>query len=227
MKHDSASSVGAKSGSQTFLFADLSGFTALTEAHGDDEAADLASEFVADAEALLAECSGELVKTIGDAVMVRCENATEAVRLGVNLAQRVGERVGFPSVRVGMHTGSAIDRGGDWFGTAVNVAARVTGAASGGEVLLTSTTRDAAEAIEGITLRDRGRQSLRNLLEPVALYQAVTEGALEHALPIDPVCRMGVDPGRGAGELMHEGREYHFCSLACAAKFAARPDDYV
>ena len=226
MPHDSAGAGGAQSG-QTFLFADLSGFTALTEAHGDEEAADLVSEFVADSQKLLAACSAELVKTIGDAVMVRCENAGEAVRLGVDLAQGVGERAGFPSVRVGMHTGSAVTRGGDWFGTAVNVAARVAGAASGGEVLLTSATRDAAGALEGIALRDRGRQSLRNLPEPVALFQAVAEGAVEDALPIDPVCRMSVDPDRAAGELTHAGREYHFCSLACAARFAARPGDYV
>jgi adenylate cyclase len=185
------------------------------------------SEFVADAEALLGDCSGELVKTIGDAVMVRCKDAREAVRFGVNLAQRVGERAGFPSVRVGMHTGSAVDRGGDWFGAAVNVAARVAGAAAGGEVLLTAATRDAAGAVEGIMLRDRGRQSLRNISEPVSLFQAIAEGALEDALPIDPVCRMAVDPDRAAGELMHEGRKYRFCSLACAAKFAARPGDYV
>jgi len=226
MDQGAESSVGGASDSQTFLFADLSGFTALTEAHGDARAADLAAEFVADAEAAIATCDAELVKTIGDAVMIRCEDAGEAVRVGLRIAGRIEERASFPSVRIGMHTGVAINRNGGWFGNTVNVAARVTGAASGGEVLLTSATRDVAGSIEGVTLRERGRRSLRNVSEPVMLYEAVKQGSSEHALLIDPVCRMAVDPAHAAGELVHKGRAYHFCSLDCAATFASDPGTF-
>jgi adenylate cyclase len=226
MEQDAESGVGAASGSQTFLFADLSGFTALTEAHGDVQAAEMAAEFVEDAETAIAACDAELVKTIGDAVMIRCEDAAEAVRVGLRIACRVGERAGFPSVRVGMHTGAAVNRNGDWFGNTVNVAARVTGAASGGQVLLTSATRDAAGSISGVTLHQRGRRSLRNVSKPVMLYAAVRQGSSERALLIDPVCQMAVDPAHAAGELVHEGRAYHFCSLDCAAKFASDPATY-
>jgi adenylate cyclase len=226
MEKDAESGVGAASADQTLLFADLSGFTALTEAHGDAEAADLAAEFVADAEAAIAACDAELVKTIGDAVMIRCEDAAEAVRTGLRIAGRVEDRTAFPSVRVGMHTGAAVKRNRDWFGNTVNVAARVTGAASGGDVLLTSATRDAAGSIAGVILRPRGRRSLRNVSEPLMLYAAIRQGAAEHALRIDPVCRMAVDPAHATGELVYRGRAYLFCSLDCAAKFASDPVTY-
>jgi adenylate cyclase len=211
----------------TFLFADLAGFTALTEAHGDEEAADLAAEFVDAIRAVLPEYGGEEVKCIGDAVMIHCRDAGPAVRLGVRIASEIGAHPGFPSVRVGMSTGPAVEREGDWFGTTVNVAARVSGAASGGEALLTEATRRAAGPLEQIHLQPRGRRLLKNLTEPAQLYAAVAEAERSAAgMPIDPVCRMAVDPDHSAGTLRHAGTRYYFCSLACASAFANDPDRY-
>jgi len=213
--------------SHTFLFADLAGFTALTEAHGDEQAAALAADFWGCVRELLPEYDGEEVKTIGDAVMLRCEEPGAAVRLGLRIVDEVRARPPFPIVRVGMHTGRAIERDGDWLGAAVNLAARVAGAAGGDEVLLTDATRDAAGQLDGIELHQRGRQRFKNVKQPIAVYQAVGEGEKKEGLPIDPVCRMAVETGQAAGSLIHEGREYHFCSMECVQAFAAAPDDYV
>ncbi len=97
----------AQPSEHTFLFADLAGFTALTEVHGDAEAADLAAGFFDDARALLAQHGAEEVKTLGDALMIRCDEARDAIALGVRIVREVGARHGFPSVRVGLHTGPA------------------------------------------------------------------------------------------------------------------------
>jgi adenylate cyclase len=109
----------------TFLFADLAGFTALTEAHGDERAADMAAEFSDLVRALLASHWAEEVKTIGDAVMLVCREPGAGVELGLRILEKVEARPAFPVVRVGMNTGPAVERGGDWFGAAVNVAARI------------------------------------------------------------------------------------------------------
>jgi adenylate cyclase len=222
----------------TFLFADLSGFTALTEVHGDEDAAELAAGFFEDARALLGEHAAHEVKTLGDAMMIRCDSAIAAIGLALRVVQEVGGRHGFPSVRVGLHTGPAVERDGDWFGATVNLAARVSGAAAGGEVLLTGASSAAAGAPDGgelgsvhphrnVVLHPRGRRMLRNVGEPVELFEASCELARSRdALPIDPVCRMAVDPEHTAGRLLHEGREYHFCSLQCARKFADAPERY-
>jgi len=133
----------------TFLFADLSGFTALTEAHGDEQAADLVGGFCGAVRQLLAEYQAQEVKTIGDALMLRTSDAAAAIRLGLCIVHDVGARHGFPLVRVGMHTGPAVERGGDWFGATVNLAARVSAAAGGGEALLTEATKAAAGEVAG------------------------------------------------------------------------------
>ena len=144
---------GSGSIGQTFLFADLSGFTALTEAHGDEQAADLVGGFCGAVRQLLADHQAQEVKAIGDAVMLRSADAAAAIRLGLCIVHDVGAQHGFPLVRVGMHTGPAVEREGDWFGTTVNLAARVSAAASGGEALLTAATRTAAGRIDRVELR--------------------------------------------------------------------------
>ena len=65
------------------------------------------------------------------------------------------------------------------------------------------------------------------MAEPVELMEATCEftPALE-GLPIDPVCRMAVDPAHAAGTLVHEGVVYTFCSLDCARRFAERPERF-
>ena len=208
----------------TFLFADLAGFTALTEAHGDEHAADLVAEFSQALAGPLEEHGGEQVKTIGDAVMVRLADAGQAVRLGLLVVDDIGARHGFPVIRVGMHTGSAVERAGDWFGTTVNVAARVSGAASGREVLLTDATKRLAGTLDGVDLHDRGTQAFKNVKEPIALYAASRQSRTAAGLVIDPVCRMAVDLRNSAGMLSYEGVDYHFCSLECAAAFASEPE---
>jgi len=211
----------------TFLFADLAGFTAMTEAMGDESAAELAARFCDQVESLAPEYDAVAIKRMGDAVMLRSDDAARAVRFGLRIAHGIGDSHYLPTVRVGMHTGDAVERDGDWFGGAVNLAARVSAEASGSEVLLTDATRESAGRLEGIELQDRGRRTLRNIAAPVSLYLAMREGERSReGLPIDPVCRMAVDPEHSAGTLTHEGARYHFCSLACVTKFATHPERY-
>lgn len=73
----------------TFLFADIAGYTALTEAHGDADAAELALAFCRELSDVARARGGEIVKTIGDAVMVRHADPSQAVELGVTAAHEV------------------------------------------------------------------------------------------------------------------------------------------
>lgn len=211
----------------TFLFADIAGFTALTEAHGDEDAADLALDFCARVRDALPADGGEVVKTIGDALMVRLDSSTVAVTLGLAIAHELMADHGQPTVRVGMHTGPASARGGDYFGTTVNVAARIAGAAAGGEVLLSDAVRSSAGVLRGVSFVSRGTQRLRNVPKPIVLFSAERAGdGLRAGRALDPVCHMVMVPGREARSLEHEGTVYLFCSELCAERFAAAPQDY-
>ena len=105
--------------------------------------------------------------------------------------------------------------------------ARVSGEASGGEVLLTGQTAALAPQLDGVFYEPRGRQALRNVREPVELFAAVRSGESSHGnLPRDPVCRMVVDPERAAGRLVYDNRAYFSCTLACAAELASHPEHF-
>jgi adenylate cyclase len=213
--------------SATFVFADIAGFTALTEAHGDAEAADLVGRFCETITDELPAADGIHVKTLGDAVMLAIPDPTLAVQLGVRITHELILGHGAPAVRVGLHHGPAVHRLGDYFGAAVNLAARVSAEAKGNEVLLTAATAALAPAPDGIVYESRGRRQLRNVHDPVELFAAVpVDDAANGRLPRDPVCRMAIDPDRAAGRLVHDGRTYFFCTLACAGRFAQAPERY-
>ncbi len=170
----------------TFVFADLAGYTALTEAHGDERAAEIAAAFCDELRALLGDYDAEEVKAVGDALIVRVSDAGQALALAARIAGDFGARDRALGVRVGMHTGTAVRRGDDWFGSAVNVASRIADLAHAGEVIVSAATRDAAasSALPG-QLRSRGRRSLKHVPELVEVFALVPEG---------------VDGGRGLRE---------------------------
>ena len=170
---------------------------------------------------MLPDYGAESVKSIGDAILIRAPEPAPAIRLGTRIAHGLMTAHGAPSVRVGMHYGPAIERDGDYFGAAVNLAARVSSVATGGEVLLTSTTGALAGDLDDIVYEPRGRHRLRNIREPVELLAALMVGAPgREGLVVDPVCRMVIDPERAVGRLTHEGLMHFFCTLECAGQFA-------
>jgi adenylate cyclase len=212
-------------GTETFVFADLAGYTALTEAHGDEHAADAAVEFCEAVRVLLPEHDAEEVKAMGDALLLRASDAARAVGLAERIVRGYGWRHRGLGVRVGMHTGTAVRRGSDWFGSAVNVASRVADAARAGEVLCTEATREAIGP--AVPVRDRGQQKFKNLAKPVTLYQLVVTRQAGTQPPIDPVCRMAIDPARAAARRVYGDLEYLFCSDRCALAFDDDPAEYV
>lgn len=208
----------------TFCFVDLSGFTALTEAHGDHAAADLIARFDVAVEECL-EGDVTVVDRIGDAVFLVGESPEPVIHCMRRLWTRSFAESDFPILHAGMHHGEAVLRDGRWIGTAVNLAARVAAHARGGQALATATV--ATQAVRaGIAANSIGHVSLRNLLEPVELFALeLAPGPVDDV--IDPVCRMRVSPESAPGHLRFEQRDFWFCSLKCVALFAATPIAYV
>lgn len=216
----------ATSSAATFLFADIAGFTALTEAIGDEQAVQLVDDFAAVVQKELPKVGGECVKAVGDALMLRVPDPGDAIRLGLWITRSAMSGHRAPSVRVGGNYGSAVERGGDYFGTTINVAARVSALARGGELLVTGQTAELAADLDGVLYESRGRQALRNVAEPVEIFAVVRVDDDAVQLVVDPVCQMAVDPDRAVGRLLFEGSSYHFCSLSCVAAFSQNPQRY-
>jgi len=159
-------------GEHTFLFADLVGFTALTDAEGDDRAAEVALALYERARQLAALYGAEELKTLGDGVVLRCERAEDGIELAVRMVEDLEAIPGFPPLRAGVHTGPAVQREGEWYGRTVNVAARLCSAAGGGEVLASEQAIACARRLPRIELGERRLHWLRNVTEPIAARAA-------------------------------------------------------
>ncbi|MEA2125957.1 MAG: adenylate cyclase, partial [Solirubrobacteraceae bacterium] len=114
-------------------FADLSGYTRLTEEAGEEQALDTVERFVEAVEVTLPD-DARVVKSLGDAVMVVGSDAAALTEWAVGFQELQAER---PLPRIGIHVGSVLYRDGDYFGRAVNLATRVGARAAGREVLVT------------------------------------------------------------------------------------------
>lgn len=211
----------------TIAFADLSGFTALTEAHGDMAGLDAAVRFYGIAERCL--CSTRIVKHIGDAVMLAGRDSADVIETCLRVSEAVVAEPLYPSVRIGIHTGPALEREGDYVGAAVNLAARVAGVARAAQTLCTAEVLGCAAASDRFAFRSLGAFALKNIPHQVPLFEVQRVQSVGAALDIcvtDPVCRMRIEPTSAIAKLVVDGRWYCFCSQECASKFALDPGQY-
>ena len=154
----------------TFVFADLAGYSALTERRGDEAAAVVAREFRREMCLLSRRHGAWQVKSMGDGVMIWVADPAAAVALARRAVEEVGTRPDLLPVRVGVHTGPAVMRGCDWYGSAVNVAARLADKAQPNEALVSAATRDAAGAQISVGLGARSEVALRGFERPIAAW---------------------------------------------------------
>lgn len=149
-------------------FADLSGFTELTEREGDETGIWLASQLVAETEATAAAHGSHIVKLLGDGVMLHSTEPGRLIDTAVELVERL-PKAGLPAAHVGIHAGPLIERDGDYFGRTVNIAARIAAQASPGEVLASEAA--VAGAAPGVRLTELPSARLRGVSEPVILFR--------------------------------------------------------
>ena len=167
------------SGTVTFLFTDIEGSTPLWDSFPDAMGAALARHDEILRRAIDAN-GGHVFSTAGDgfgAVFSRAANAI-AAGLAAQRALSAEAWVGGPvlRVRMGVHTGEAEERDGDFFGPAVNRAARIMGAANGGQVLVSDLTAGLIEQVADVQLVDLGSIELKGVIEPVHVYGVAGDG---------------------------------------------------
>jgi adenylate cyclase len=147
-------------------FADLAGYTRLTEEEGEEEALGAVERFVDAVENTLPD-DARVVKTIGDEVMIVGSDPAALTDWAVGFQALVDER---PLPRVGIHYGETLYRDGDYYGREVNLAARVAARAAGGEVLVTRPVVD--NAGQYLEFEPIGEVRLKGFREPTELFLA-------------------------------------------------------
>jgi class 3 adenylate cyclase len=123
-------------------FADLSGFTALTQRLTPAELSELLVDFGGTVSDLVHTDGGRLVKFIGDEVMWVTSSPDLLMKVAVDLVEHPQAQEAGLQVRAGLGFGSVLAIGGDYFGTPVNLAARLVAAAAPGQILASTDVRD-------------------------------------------------------------------------------------
>jgi class 3 adenylate cyclase len=133
---------------RTFMFTDIVGSTSLAEALGDDAWERLLRWHDDMLRTLIGRAGGEIVNSTGDGFFVAFDSAETAVETAIAVQRALRdhrERTGFAlQVRIGLHTSEATQRGADYSGLGVHVAARIGALATGGEILATAATLEGA-----------------------------------------------------------------------------------
>jgi predicted ATPase/class 3 adenylate cyclase len=165
-------------GTVTFLFTDLESSTRLWEDHPEAMKGALARH-----DAILRDAveghEGQVVKARGDGVHAAFGRAEDAVAAALEAQLALDDErwadTGPLRVRMGLHTGTAETRAGDYFGPALNRAARLAGSAHGGQVVVSEATVGVVRDVlpDGVGLEDLGEQRLRDLARPERVFQLV------------------------------------------------------
>jgi eukaryotic-like serine/threonine-protein kinase len=151
------------------MFTDIADSTPLTAELGDDTWREVLSRHRATVRAHVDDCAGREVSTQGDSFFVRFDEVTGALRCAIAIqrslaAEREGDDL-VPETRIGLHAGEVVaDDGGDLLGHVVNLASRVTGVATAGEILVTESVADLAPS--DIAFVDRGLETLKGVPQP-------------------------------------------------------------
>jgi predicted ATPase/class 3 adenylate cyclase len=182
------------SGTVTFLFTDIEGSTKLWEGYPEAMKAVLARH-----DAILRQAvegnGGHIIKTTGDGIHAVFESAAGGVSATLAAQQALTEETWDEikpqalRIRMGLHTGDAEARAGDYFGPTLNRAARLMSIAHGGQILLSKTTAELAdeELPENTTLLDLGEHRLKDLVRPEHVFQLTHPTLISEFPPIKSI----------------------------------------
>ena len=152
-------------------FADLVGFTRLGEEVPPEELEQLANR-LAEAAREVAVKPVRFIKTIGDAVMLVSAEAAPLLEAMLSLVETIDADEALPQLRAGLSYGAAVSRAGDWFGSPVNLASRVTGVARPASVLVSEAAREQIGDDDRFRWSFAKARHLKGIKDDVKLFRA-------------------------------------------------------
>ena len=199
------------------LMADLAGYSALTETHGAASAADLIDKYIEIVEDSLVGDS-YLKERTGDEVMIVSESPDFLLATAVMIMKNTTREENFLQVHGGLHYGSVLKRNNSYFGSTINLTARIAANASPGTFWCSRGFINALTDKSIFKLEPKGKYSFKNIMEEIEIAEVLNEPA--NAFIIDPVCRMLILDKTLA--IQHpEKMDHFFCSQACLDIFKA------
>lgn len=197
----------------SILIADLSGYTALTEAHGSETAADLIDQYLSHVdEALVGDCY--LHERVGDEVMIISASADDLAATAAILLNNLFDKSHFLQLHGGLHIGTLLKRNNSFFGSSLNLASRIASKASPGSFLCSDIFFNALSEKYKTSFAPKGKHSFKNVKNEIELFEFLLHPGEKFF--IDPVCRMMV---KDTGIPHPTITELFFCSTECLNAF--------
>ncbi len=168
--------VGQTEGTVTIMFTDVEESTRLLSTRGFTASHEIMKAYERIIDEKVAEHAGRRIKGLGDGYMISFGSARHGVECAIAIQQAIAEyskqnperKV---RIRIGLNTGEVVEEGGDIFGAAVNVAARVAGKARGGQVLVSEIVRQLVGPVAELSFEFRGRYKLKGFPDRWRLHQ--------------------------------------------------------
>jgi adenylate cyclase len=208
------------------VFIDLASFTPMTEAMGDVQAAQVLDRFSTIVREATNAWDGRLVKQIGDAFMLVFPDARSAVACALEVKTRGEQEPQFPAIRAGIQWGSVLYRDGDYVGSNVNIASRLTNDAERHQILVTPEVRKEGAGLPDVEFVRLGKRRLKGLLEQLEVFEVRSTAGAEAGKAVDPVCGTELSANEVAARLSIEGSERSFCSEGCLRRFVVTPEKF-
>jgi adenylate cyclase len=220
---DSASSYSVNGqADMAILMADLSGYTAMTEIHGPRSAFHIVNRYMQLVDKAIYG-SSRFLERVGDQVVIVSPNADDLAMTAIRLLEYGSAESNFLPIHAGLHFGKIIEQGGSFYGSAMNITARIAAKAKDGSILCSVEFQEKISPAAGVNFVIKEKVKLKNLLHPVSVVELLPLG--NYSTPgkaIDPVCLMSVEKTT-AFSLMHNKAVYHFCSDECVRVFQNNP----
>ncbi|MGZ4049308.1 MAG: adenylate/guanylate cyclase domain-containing protein [Bacteroidia bacterium] len=197
--------------SLAILIADLSGYTALTETHGPETAADMVDIFVK----IVGNCLvGDTVlhQRVGDEVMIVSNSPDELLSTAIMLIQNCYKQHRFLQLHGGLHYGKVLKRNSHYFGSPVNLTSRIAGEANRGTFWCSSEFIKALLNPGIFRFQSKGKHNFKNVSEEIEVFELVIENT--GFFYVDPVCRMLIHKKENAVPHPNDSNIF-FCSTNC------------
>ena len=205
------------------LMADLSGYTAMTEVHGAQSALNMVNRYMELAEKSMYG-SSRLLERVGDQLVIVSPSAKDLAITALKLLKYSAEESNFLLVHAGLHFGSIMEEGGSYFGSAMNITARIAAKAKDGSILCSVEFMGQANTEGSFDFRVREKVRLKNILNPVQLVELLpAKTSLLRIKAVDPVCLMTVEEGTNF-HYTHNQVTHYFCDDACLDVFENDPE---
>jgi class 3 adenylate cyclase/YHS domain-containing protein len=205
------------------MMADLSGYSALTEVHGGEMAAELVGQYMEIVNRSLVGDS-RFQERAGDQVMIVSSSAEQLAYTAIILFEKVHEQERFLALHAGLHFGPVVEKDGHFFGSTVNAAARIMAGAPKGKIFCSAEFIKELPSTVSFTFDRLGSHQFKNLMQQIDVYELTSSKQISSVFVIDPICHMLITQPQNAVQLTIDGQPHYFCSEKCKDIFQRMHD---